>query len=291
MSFPALKLQRRESNKTGRVVRYNPAMQRRLFLGASVAMAAAPSRTIGKVETVFKTPGPHPNGLQATAEGIWIIDQSNNYVYLVNYKDGKVLRSFLTEADRASGITHDGQALWLASTYNRELIRADDKTGKSISKHFTPGSGVIYKMTGDPAGRRSPLAPTVAPAPAPPKPSAPPALNTIGTGAHGLEWRDGKLWVAVPPSRTAYRIDPKTWTVETKFGTTANRPHGIGWEGKYLWVTDTNLNGFFKHDTETGVVVEKIILGDKDPLPHGMTIWNRVLWYCDDVGIMCRFKL
>ena len=129
MSFPALKLQRRESNKTGRVVRYNPAMQRRLFLGASVAMAAAPSRTIGKVETVFKTPGPHPNGLQATAEGIWIIDQSNNYVYLVNYKDGKVLRSFLTEADRASGITHDGQALWLASTYNRELIRADDKTG------------------------------------------------------------------------------------------------------------------------------------------------------------------
>ena len=50
----------------------------------------------------------------------------------------KVLRSFLTEADRASGITHDGQALWLGSTYNRELIRTDDKTGKAISKHFTP---------------------------------------------------------------------------------------------------------------------------------------------------------
>ena len=88
-----------------------------------------------------------------------------------------------------------------------------------------------------------------------------------------------------------YRIDPKTWTVETKFGTTANRPHGVGWEGKNLWVTDTNMNGFYKHDPETGALVEKIILGDKDPLPHGMTIWNGVLWYCDDVGIMCRFKL
>ncbi len=270
-------------------------MQRRLFLGAAVAASAAPTRKIGKVEILFKTPGPHPNGLQATDEGLWIIDQANNYVYLVSYTDGKVLRSFLTEADRASGITHDGQALWLASTYNRELIRTDPKTGKAISKHFTPGSGVIYKMLGDPAGRSSPLAHTVAhpptPTPAPAKPAAPPALNTIGTGAHGLEWRDGKLWVAVPPSRTIYKIDPKTWTVETKFNSTANRPHGIGWEGDYLWATDTNMNGFFKHDTKTGAVVEQIILGDKDPLPHGMTIRNGYLWYCDDIGIVCRFKL
>jgi streptogramin lyase len=268
-------------------------MKRRLFLGGAAVAAAAPARRIGKVETMFKTPGPHPNGLQATAEGLWIIDQSNNYVYLVSYTDGKVLRSFLTEADRASGITHDGQALWLASTYNRELIRTDAMTGKTISKHFTPGSGVIYKMLGDPAGRSSPLAHTVAhaAAPAAPKPAGPPVLNTIGTGAHGLEWRDGKLWVAVPPSRTIYRIDPKTWTVETKFGTTANRPHGIGWEGKYLWATDTNMNGFFKHDVETGAVVEQMILGDKDPLPHGMSIRDGWLWYCDDIGIVCRFKL
>jgi streptogramin lyase len=268
-------------------------MKRRLFLGGAAAAAAVPSRRIGKVETMFQTPGPHPNGLQATAEGLWIIDQANNYVYLVSYSDGKVLRSFLTEADRASGITHDGEALWLASTYSRELIRTDAKTGKAISKHFTPGAGVIYKMAGDPPGRSSPLAHTVKhkAAPAAPKPAGPPVLNTVGTGAHGLEWRDGKLWVAVPPSRTIYRIDPKTWTVETKFGTTANRPHGIGWEGKYLWATDTNRNGFFKHDVETGAVVEQILLGDKDPLPHGMSIREGWLWYCDDIGIVCRFRL
>ena len=55
-------------------------MQRRLFLGAAAAASAAPSRKIGKVEILFKTPGPHPNGLQATDEGLWIIDQANNYV-------------------------------------------------------------------------------------------------------------------------------------------------------------------------------------------------------------------
>ncbi|HEU0121614.1 MAG TPA: hypothetical protein VFQ91_13885 [Bryobacteraceae bacterium] len=272
-------------------------MQRRLFLGVSAAAAAAavPTRKIGKVETVFKTPGPHPNGLQATGEGLWIIDQANNHAYLVSYENGKVLRSFLTEADRASGITHDGQALWLASTYNRELIRTDDRTGKAIAKHFTPGAGVIYKMLGDPPGRRSPLSPAAphVPAAATPPPAAPAAaaLNTIGTGAHGLEWRDGKLWVAVPPSRTIYRIDPKSWTVEAKFPTTANRPHGVGWEGNYLWAADSNMNGFFKHDPATGAVVEQIILADSDPQPHGMTIRNGVMWYCDDVGVVCRFKL
>jgi len=84
-----------------------------------------------------------------------------------------------------------------------------------------------------------------------------------GTGAHGQEWRDGKLWFCVPPSRDVYRIDPKTWTVEKQFPTAGNRPHGIGWEGKYLWVTDSNLNAFFKHDVETGAMVEKIQLPTK----------------------------
>jgi hypothetical protein len=26
-------------------------------------------------------------------------------------------------------------------------------------------------------------------------------------------------------------------------------------------------------------------------LPHGMTIWDGNLWYCDDVGIVCRLKM
>ena len=48
---------------------------------------------------------------------------------------------------------------------------------------------------------------------------------------------------------------------------------------------------FFKHDTDTGEIVEKIQLADSDPLPHGMTSWQGPLWYCDDVGIVCRLKL
>jgi hypothetical protein len=287
-------------------------MKRRDFF--ALAAAAAPmaaampctdigkirTRKVGKVETVFKSPGPQPNGLQATKDGLWIMDQgAGNKAYLVSYDDGKLLRSFETETDKSSGITFDGEALWIGSTYSREIVRTDANTGKALERHFTPGAGVIYKMVGDPPGRGSPLAKA---RPAPPAPAQAKQVGgfqagevlgskALGTGAHGQEWRDGKLWFAVPPSREIYRVDPKTWVVETKFPTAGNRPHGIGWEGKYLWATDSNLNAFFKHDPATGEMVEKIQLADTDPLPHGMTIWQGWMWYCDDVGVVCRLKL
>ncbi len=260
-----------------------------------------PVRRVGKVEVAFESPSPQPNGLQATAAGLWIIDQgTGSKASLVSYEDGKLLGSFDTETDRPSGITFDGEALWIGSTYSREIVRVDASRGKALERHFTPGAGVIYQMAGDPAARSSPLAKT---RPRRPQPVSQPKqvggfdMGKVlggaapGTGAHGQEWRDGKLWFAVPPSREVYCVNPKTWVVQTKFGTSGNRPHGIGWEGKYLWVTDSNLNAFFKHDPDTGAVVEKIQLADSDPLPHGMTIWQGTLWYCDDVGVVCHLKM
>jgi sugar lactone lactonase YvrE len=262
------------------------------------------SRRAGNVETVFRSPGddPKPNGLQATEEGLWIIDQGvGNKAHLVSY-EGKLIRSFETDTRQSSGITFDGESLWIGSTYSREIVKTDARTGKAIGRYFTPGAGIIYKMAGDPPQRSSPLLKT-APTPARRSQFSEPGLvggfemgqvvgaAAAGTGAHGQEWRDGKLWFAVPPSRSVYCVDPKTWMVQVKFDTPGNRPHGIGWEGKYLWVADSNLNAFFKHDPENGAIIEKIQLADSDPLPHGMTIRKGVMWYCDDVGVICRLKL
>ena len=287
-------------------------MNRRRFLALSATPSLLagntdklPVRKTGRPSIVFKSPGPHPNGLQATPEGLWIIDQSDgSKARLVAWEDGRVLRSFETETDKSSGITFDGHSLWIGSTYSREIVRVDATTGKTLERHFTPGAGVIYRMASDPPARSSPLShPAPAkPAPVPAKPATPATVGGFqagavldskapGTGAHGQEWRDGFLWMAVPPSREVYQIDPKTWVVQRKFPTAANRPHGIGWEGKYLWVTDSNCNAFFKHDPETGAMVEKIQLADSDPLPHGMTIHDGWLWYCDDVGVICKMRL
>lgn len=270
---------------------YNARMvSRRAFLAitGSVPIWAeridVPTRSV-KVEQTYKSPGPKPNGLQATKDGLWILDQGDNRAYLVDYASGKTLRSLETDSKAGSGITFDGEAIWIASTYSREIIKADAKTGKTLAKFASPGSGPVAWG----AGRSSPLAPKPKPEEAAAEKKAP--ATRQATGAHGLEWKQGKLWIANPPSQKIYRMDPKDWKPEFEFSTPGDRPHGLGWEGDWLWSTDSNLNAFFKHDTKTGKVHERVQLADSDPLPHGMTIWKGYMWYCDDVGVVCKFKL
>jgi hypothetical protein len=249
------------------------------------------------VETIFKSPGPTPNGLQATPDGLWILDAGDNKIYLVQY-DGKVIRSAQTEATVGSGITFGAECVWVANTPQRTILKIDPMTGQTIQKYPTPGAGVQYRMAGDPPQRRSPLQP--APADGARggggqgagrgRGQASPG-ESPGTGANGLEWQDGKVFMAVPPARQVFTVDGESWVVQSRFNTLGNRAHGVGWEGKYLWVTDSNLNGFVKHDASTGEPLEKITVGEKDPLPHGMTIWQGGLWYCDEVGVICRLKL
>src|SRR5215472_14162483 len=98
-------------------------MKRRDFLAVAASAGAAgavprlnlqhlPVRKAGKVEIVFESPARQPNGLQATAVGLWIIDQGEgSKAFLVSYEGGRVLRSFETETDRSSGVTFDGQSL------------------------------------------------------------------------------------------------------------------------------------------------------------------------------------
>ena len=147
---------------------------RRHFLAlasGSAALAsrdAIPTRSV-KVIRAFDSPCPHPNGLEATAEGLWILNQGgDNALYRVDYK-GKMLEKLETESVSGSGVGWDGEHLWLASTYNCKIIKADRKTGKTIAAYDTPGCGKVNW----PNPRKSPLAPKVEAKPAAP-PAAPP---------------------------------------------------------------------------------------------------------------------
>ena len=157
------------------------------------ALAAVPARKTGPVEIAFKSPGPRPNGLQATAEGLWIIDQGpGSRAYLVRYADGQVIRSFDTDTVRPSGITFDGQALWIGSTFSYENVRCDATTGAVLERRPTPGC-TTYQMADDPAPRRSPLARPPAAASAPPAatatPPAPPPRPAHAGAAPALPGR------------------------------------------------------------------------------------------------------
>ena len=219
------------------------------------------TRIAARVERAFRTPGQTPNGLQATPDGLWVLDQATNRVALVQYDDGRVIRQFDTATDRGSGITFDGQAIWIASTYNRLLVRADAQTGRTLKTLPSPGSWLVKW------GPRS----------AHPEP----------TGAHGLEWRSGELWVAVPPAVRIFALNPENAAIRNSLPAPGVRPHGIGWDPDgSLWCAESIDRSFFKMDPASGQILMQLMLPAEEPLvdgvvqaPHGMMVWKGQIWF------------
>ncbi len=201
-----------------------------------------------KVSATVKwyTPGPQPNGLQATNDGVWVIDQEDLKVYLLDWSDGRVLREFPTTTNHSSGITFDGRHLWVASTFPPIELFQYSLDGHELRRLPTPG-----------ANERS--------------------------GAHGLEWIDGTLWVTVPPSATTYQLDPADGRILKEFPAPGSRPHGLAWDGRHLWVAETGKRTITAY-TLDGVLQRVLELQPgpaEGPDPHGLTYYRGELWYCD----------
>ena len=205
------------------------------------------------------TPCPQPNGLQAVDEGVWVIDQKDHplMAMLLDWESGKIIRQFPTDTNHSSGITWDGQHIWVASTFPPIQLFEYSADGKELRRLPTPG-----------ANEKS--------------------------GAHGLEWIDGTLWVTVPPSATTYQLDPTDGRVLKQFPAPGSRPHGIAWDGTHLWVAETTKRSITAYTLEGDPVrVVELEPGPVEgPSPHGMTYYRGQLWYCDaDTRAMCTIDL
>lgn len=194
-----------------------------------------------KLTKAFESPGPQPNGLQGTTEGLWILDQINNRLTLNSYTDGTVLVDRPSDSDRGSGVTDSGTNLWLSSTYTCEILKCDRNSGETIARYATPGA--------------------------------------VKTGAHGLEWKEGFLWMAVPPAATIYCLDPETWTVVHSIPAPGDRPHGLAWENGALWCVETNHRAIYLLDPQTGAHLDKLDV--EGPEPHAFTMWQGEFWISD----------
>lgn len=207
-------------------------------------MVASVERVRGRAR--WYTPGPQPNGLQATDEGLWVIDQEDLQVYLLDWHDGSTLRSFPTGTYHSSGITVADETVWVASTFPPIALFQYSLDGQELRRLATPG-----------ASERS--------------------------GAHGLEWIDGTLWVTVPPSATTYQLDPVDGRVLTQFPAPGGRPHGLAWDGELLWVAETTLRTItgYTLDGEPRRVLALEPGPAEGPDPHGLTYYRGEFWYCD----------
>jgi len=231
------------------------------------------------IRILWKTPGEQPNGLQATSEGLWVLDQVDpNVVYLLNYDDGQILRQFPTRGHHGSGITVDPRGnIWIASTFGNEIICYDPDSGRELSAIPAPGIG--------------------------PGPGSP----------HALEWQGNHLWCNVPKAGQIFELDPNSGAILHRISAYGDRAHGMAWEtdgmwclginpavndpqatvGAHesarpwrsarglpaLWSSDTNKRVIFRLDPDSGAILDA--LGVSGLEPHGMTIHNGTFWLCD----------
>jgi streptogramin lyase len=219
------------------------------------------------VEKRFLSPGPQPNGLQATADGLWIIDQVSLKAQMVDWETGAVLREFDTDTLHSSGITLGAEALWISSTFGYEIVKIDPLSGETLDRFPDPGRG-YSALTENTENRRE-------------------------SSSHGLEWRDGRIYIAGPPTQRIHVMDATTWEEVASFPTGGIRVHGLGWnEDGLLWVADTSAGTVILMDLEKdGRIYDVFRVAEPDEV-HGLTVHNGVIWYCDattrDIGILRR---
>ena len=105
------------------------------------------------VRVMFAGPGPQANGLSATTDGIWVCDQKDDRIYLIDY-DGKTKTSFATPARNLSGVGYGAGAVWGASNHTPDYVyKFDPWTGhctqamQSLLKRRASASREIQDLT------------------------------------------------------------------------------------------------------------------------------------------------
>src|SRR5215469_5729563 len=203
-----------------------------------------------RVEKLFKFPEiKEPNDLQFTADGtLWVLDQVDpNKVFTLDPEKGAILGQVQTESMHGSGITYGDGAWWIGSTKTLKTLKVDPKTGATLKSFDTPGSG-LYGNVKTPSG------------------------------AHGLKWVDGRYWMAVPASGKIFLMEPETGKIIRSIPAPTVRTHGLAWDHGILWCVGSTEREIYKMDPTDGRLVAKIKLTRQDPEPHGLDIYQDVMW-------------
>jgi streptogramin lyase len=237
---------------------------RRDFLGAALGMAVAgralaqnptPVSALqgrsgasvpvrkGRITKLFKSPEGYPNAICVAPEGLWIGEQKTDNACLVDW-DGKLLRTVKTDSKNTSGMAWGGGFIWMGANAAPNGIFQTDISARTLSH------------------RQIPLG---------------------GGGCHGLQYSEGKLWIAALRLRGILRVDPQTWEPEFLIPYNVPRAHGLAWDNGALWlVTGSDAGaGLIKYDAATGNVLETVRFEEPYPDPHGLAVKDGVMYTCD----------
>ncbi len=207
-----------------------------------------------RFERAFAAPVAHPNGLQATDEGLWIADQDSGRAILVDRDAGQVIRSLRTGAGKTSGIGYGYGALWMCSngmpatrpptphdTERTRVVKTDPTTGDTLAQIRVPKDSDV----------------------------------------HGIEWSPEGLWLTTLDQCSLTLLDAESFAQLRSFLVPMERAHGLALDGQTLWCAFTTDRVLLRLDMADGYELERIDLSHEWFEPHGLTIWDGRLWICD----------
>ena len=200
-----------------------------------------------KTLPLFKSPEGYPNAIAVAPEGLWIGEQKSDNAHLVDWT-GKVLKTVKTRSKNTSGIAYGDGFVWMGANAAPQGIFQTDMSSRTVSH------------------RQIPLGP-----------------ETNGGGCHGLEYVDGKLWIAALRLRGILRVDAKSWQPELLIPYSLPRAHGVAWDSGSIWMVtgDGQGAGLIRYDAATGQLLETVRFGESDADPHGLALHEHVLYSCD----------
>src|SRR5579863_992639 len=165
-----------------------------------------PSRK-GRITQLFKSPEGYPNGMALAPNGWWLGEQKTEHAVLVDW-DGKLLTTVKTESKNTSGIAFGDGYIWMAAnSASTEGIFQTDMNSRTVRHLQIPLGG------------------------------------EDGGGCHGLEYQNGKLWIAALRLRGILRVDAKTWEPEFLIPYAVPRAHGIAWDNGAIWLVTGSEEG------------------------------------------------
>ena len=235
--------------------------------GGRGGRAAIPNRKATTTK-LFKAPGAYPNALAIAPEGLWIGQQKNaalqqssgsmsEAAWLVDW-NGRLLKTLQTNSRNTSGMAYGDNCVWMGANATPNGVFQVDMSAKELSHRQIPMS-----------------------------------LNDQGGGCHGLQWHEGKLWIAALRLGGALRVDPKTWAPEILIPIQSPekpRLHDITFDdnGDMWIITGTNSTGpqdahagLSRYDGKTGQLVMTVDFEPGSSDPHGLVWHDGKLVSCD----------
>ena len=117
-----------------------------------------PIRRRKKVEKLYQSPDGNPNGLEATAEGLWVGEQITDRAYLLDWETGRPLTKYETQSSNTSGIAAGGGFVFMGANGPAHLRpkRLHDVSKGRPHRQVGRGNGQARQQLPDPERRRPP---------------------------------------------------------------------------------------------------------------------------------------